>query len=152
MESKTGGVLSIIGGIIVLLSILFNLFIVAEFASETVGYVVNLGDVLTVLQEEVPWLYIIVIIGMASSILCGCILLVIGVLFIVGKGTGPAALLAVTAGLVNTLVSILLIGGIVGIIGGVLGWIGGILMLYARPRKEVEALPPPSFPTTGADT
>ena len=122
-----------------------------ESISLEVGYVVTFGDVLSVLLEEAPNLYTTIMIGIASNIVCGFLLILIGGLFIVGKGKGLTALVTVMAGVLSMGISFLLIGGVVGLIGGVIGCIGGYLSLYARPKKELETLPPPSFPTTGAE-
>lgn len=149
MESKIGGGLSIIGGIILFLSIPFALFLMVEFVSAEVGFDVTFEEVLSALKEELPTLYTTIIAGIAVNIVFGCLLLVFGGLFIVGKGTGTIAILAIVVGILSVVMSLAIIGGIVGLIGGVLGIVGGAL---SRKKKEPEVLPPPSFPTTGAET
>lgn len=68
LESKIGGGLSIIGEIVLFLSIPFALFLTAEAVSAEVGYIVTFGEVLGILQDEFPTLYTTIIAGIIVNI------------------------------------------------------------------------------------
>jgi hypothetical protein len=134
LESKAGGGLSIIEGILLFLSIPYVLFVAAGFASTAVGYTVTFGEILGVLQDKFPALYTTIIAGIIVNILFGCLLLVFGGMFIVGKGTSTIAKLAILIGILSIVFSIASTGGIVVLIGGFLGIVGGSL---SRKKGEL---------------
>ena len=131
--------MSIIGGFVLILSIPFALVLTVEIVSEEVGRTVTLGELLGVIQEELPTLFNLIILGVITNIFFALLLLVFGARFADGKGTREIAILTIVIGVLSIVFSIAIIGGIVGLIGGVLGIVGGALCAHAT----VAPSPPP---------
>lgn len=140
MESKTGGWLSIIGGILVILSIPYALYMLIELVSAEVGFTVTMDEVFGVVQDLLPALYVLIVTGIVINVVFGCLLIGFGGTFVGGRGSGAIAILMIIIGIIAIICSIAVIGGIVGLFGGILGIIGG----YMSRKPKVPPPPPPT--------
>lgn len=112
MGSEVGRILSIVGGVLLFVGLIFSLmFVVALVGSASSQVPLSLG--------------LLIFMGVLIDIACGLALLV------TQNGT-----VMVVAGILGLVSSIALIGGIIGDIGGILGIIGGALFSAEEENKN----------------
>ncbi|MEM3726670.1 MAG: zinc-ribbon domain-containing protein [Candidatus Bathyarchaeia archaeon] len=116
---ETGRVLSIVGGALLFVGLIFSLIILSALMGP-VGWIP-------------PFLSLIIILGVLLDMVCGIILILV-----------KDAVIVLVAGIIGLLSSIIFIGGIIGAIGGILGIIGGILCLSAPPETTSTIAQTPS--------
>jgi len=110
---ETGRVLSIVGGALLFVGLLFSLIVLSALIGA---------------RWIPPFLSFIIILGVLLDIVCGIILILV-----------KDAVILLVAGIIGLLSSIIFIGGILGAIGGILGIIGGALCLSA-PSETTSAI------------
>jgi hypothetical protein len=132
MGLKTNGALGIIGGILLLLSVLTSMVLA------TAMYGISVSDLLNpdLIGGD---LFALIVSGIVINTISGLVLAVVGILLASGKGRMPFAISMIVFGLLGIVFAIASIGGIIGIIGGTLGIAGGYLS-----RKEIKRQQTPS--------
>jgi hypothetical protein len=134
-ESKVGAVLGIIGGCIIFASIPISFVLLSRI------YSISIGEMLEYTFSFVDRYAILVAVGVILNFLFGLLCMVLGLVIYVKNGepgAKPYIISSAIFGIVAMVLSIIIIGGLIGLLGGVLCLVGGYLAL-----REIHEIPSP---------
>ena len=140
MKSERGGIFSLVGAIILILSVPYAISVMMGELSAKVGYPLTFDQVLFTLQRVQPELYFVIISGIALQIILGSLLALLSGAVMLRRGNDAIAMIMAILGILGSISSLLVVGGIIGIIGAVLAMIGGTISSPPTSLAPQEAL------------